>query len=67
MVHRSYNSKKKALERIKAKRRERSKPLSRHNENVYIIQLEHHEELKQQQQHINNSEEVEVSLKAQNT
>ena len=36
-VHRSYNSKRKALERIKAKRRERKKetrePLSRHDKN----------------------------------
>ncbi|CAG8453052.1 3636_t:CDS:2 [Funneliformis caledonium] len=37
VVHRSYASKKKALERIKAKRRERQKeikePLSRHDKN----------------------------------
>ncbi|CAB4397517.1 unnamed protein product [Rhizophagus irregularis] len=45
-VHRSYSSKRKALERIKAKRRERKKeirePLSRHDKNVYISQLEKH-------------------------
>jgi hypothetical protein len=40
MVHRSYSSKKKALERIKAKRRERkkeiSKPLSRQDKNCKL-------------------------------
>ncbi|CAB4387544.1 unnamed protein product [Rhizophagus irregularis] len=45
-VHCSYSSKRKALERIKAKRRERKKeirePLSHHDKNVYISQLEKH-------------------------
>jgi hypothetical protein len=40
-VHRSYSSKRKALKRIKAKRRERKKeirePLSRHDKNGKLL------------------------------
>ncbi|CAB5381477.1 uncharacterized protein OCT59_009741 [Rhizophagus irregularis] len=76
-VHRSYSSKRKALERIKAKRRERKKeirePLSRHDKNDALawfifpcllkdtVDVMDEGELQQQQQLINNLGQIEVS------